>query len=108
MLKLKKGSDLSNFSTQALFAAIVVDQVYEKYGKNDVTITEVSGGKHGKSSVHYYGFAIDVRTWVLNDTEKVHITNELKDRLGEQFDIIMHDSHLHVEYDPRKALDRVL
>jgi len=61
MIRIKKGVKLAGLQPEMILAAVIADQVFTKYGVEYTVITEGTGGKHGFASLHYVGFAIDVR-----------------------------------------------
>jgi hypothetical protein len=80
------------------------------------TITSACDGKHSEHSLHYVGFAFDVR---VKDYPENHSSfqgvmimdtaesweERLKQELGEDYDVVLHgegnNRHIHIEYDPR-------
>jgi hypothetical protein len=66
------------------------------------TITSVTDSKHGRSSLHYTGQAIDYRTRHLSEAEKTSLLNLISGALHEEFDVILESDHLHVEFQPKR------
>lgn len=56
---------------------------------------------HSLGSLHPFGRALDFRTRYFTDETVIIITQELKSSLGSDFDVIIHKSHIHIEYDPK-------
>jgi multidrug efflux pump subunit AcrB len=85
----------------------IVDEVFRKYSNNkynEAVVTYGIEGEHGKNSLHYEGNAVDLRTWGLSMAEINQIVNELRRRLGEDYDVIYEskkEPHIHIEYDPK-------
>mgnify|MGYP001589919728 CR=1 FL=1 len=74
--------------------------------KADMLVTSGNDKIHMKKSKHYSDEALDFRTKHLAPAEKTALRNEVKRRLGKDFDAILEDEggdneHLHVEYDPK-------
>jgi aromatic ring-cleaving dioxygenase len=44
--------------------------------------------------------AIDCRTNYFAQGEAEKVAEKLRNRLGVCFDVILHDTHIHIEYDP--------
>lgn len=73
----------------------------------DHLITSARDGLHGVASYHYFGYAIDLRTWDHNGKQWVPevrkgIAKELREALAKYspyYDVIEHDTHMHIEYD---------
>lgn len=72
-------------------------------------ITSGDDGKHMATSKHYSGNAIDVALRVVGTETKPtqweakmkSLSTEIKRLLGNDFDIVYHKAHIHIEYDPK-------
>ena len=51
--------------------------------------------------MHYLGKAFDVRTRMMNEAQKQAAASKIRSRLGDAFDVIVHKTHIHVEFDPK-------
>lgn len=67
-------------------------------------LTEKDGGKHMVGSLHYKGFAIDFRSWVVPYDKRPALLAQLKRELGSDWDVIEEDDHFHAEYQPKKVM----
>lgn len=76
-------------------------RVYESMDAPCV-ITSACDGKHGRNSLHYKGLATDYRTWVICKKLRPELANRVRQALGPDFDVVLEDTHLHVEYDPKE------
>ena len=74
------------------------DTIWRQYGQV-LTVTSARDGVHSAGSLHYYGYAVDLRIWGLED-HILTIATRLREILGNDYDVIVHTTHLHVEYDP--------
>ena len=75
------------------------DIIWKQFGQ-ELVVTSARDGMHSAGSLHYYGYAVDLRIWYLEDRLNA-IRTRLLDILGKDYDIVIHESHLHVEYDPK-------
>lgn len=101
-MKLKPGVSLKDMKPQTLMGAFIVDGIYKDFGRPEgVTITSVNDGKHMKGSKHYDGLAFDCRTRYFELQMQHEVFNQIKHDLGSEFDVIFHETHIHVEYDPK-------
>jgi hypothetical protein len=98
---LKSGVDLRGLKPQMAVAYTIACEVYADHMSHCV-ITSASDGKHGANSLHYQGLALDLRTRDLPEDMTQTIYSELKDALGEQFDVVLEDDHLHIEFDVKE------
>ena len=100
-MRLKDNTvQIQGLRVEMLFAILVADQVYLKYGYEFV-ITSINDGVHSLTSLHYNGCAIDCRIYD-NPGEMEAIAEEIKERLGVDYDVILEHNHIHIEYQPRK------
>jgi len=80
-------------------------------GIPDLVITSARDGFHSPGSFHYYGYAVDLRTWDANSNQvSAQLRNKLADELRHVlsayspfYDVIVHKTHIHVEFDFIKA-----
>lgn len=105
MLAIKsgdKGAKVNGLRPEALLGVMIVHTLFMEHGV-DCVITEGTGGKHGEASLHYLGLAFDVRTWAFKGKKSMlnKVVKELKTRLGDQYDVVLHKTHLHIEYQPK-------
>ena len=102
MIQLKSGVSLLGLQPQMTLVMIVADQVFTA-GGYPCRITSGTEGKHGKSSKHFIGCALDIRTLRLGieiDEAKI-LAGEIKRCLGDEFDVVAESDHLHIEFDPK-------
>jgi hypothetical protein len=104
LIQLKQGVDLRGIQPEILLAAMIAEPVFASRSK-DLVITAALDGKHMVGSLHYTGRAIDVRTAAAGITgEQAHgIARDLQVALGAQFDVVVEDDHIHIEFDPKEA-----
>jgi len=68
-----------------------------------LTLTSGTDGVHMAGSRHYRGYALDLRKPLkyykpTDNVEKLAIA--LRVALGNEFDVVLEKTHIHVEYDP--------
>ena len=97
---LKPGCTLNGLQIEMRPVLITAEKIFKSYGFiNGVTITSATDGVHSAGSLHYYGYALDIRTRHLRDNQKMTLVTKLRERLGYPYDVVIHKTHLHVEYD---------
>ena len=100
-MRIKRGVDIAGIRPEMVIAMMIAKDIIERYNVEFV-ITSAKDGKHGRGSLHYVQLAIDVRRRDFNDNIVVkQITEEMKDHLGEQFDVVLESTHWHIEYNPK-------
>lgn len=95
---IKQGVDLRGLVPQMAIAYTIACKVYGQY---NCVITSGSDSKHGPNSLHYSGQALDLRTNNLPPQAVQSIVDRLKEALGEQFDTILEQDHIHLEWQPK-------
>ncbi len=93
-MKQKSGVNLAGLDIRIRPALIACKSVLKELNK-PFTITAGLDGEHSAGSLHYYGLAVDIRTRHLTSDEKSILYTKLTSTLDDNFDIILHDSHLH-------------
>lgn len=102
MLNIKPGVRLNGLQVPMAIGVQVVASVFDTFGE-DCWITATTDGEHKAGSLHYAGLAVDFRTRHLNPSLKEQIVQAVKQALGPEFDVVVHSTHLHVEYDVRSV-----
>ena len=96
-----KGAKVNGLRPEMVLAYIIACFVYAEYDA-DCTLTEGTGGKHGIGSLHYVGLAMDLRIWSFKTPEILaEVVDKLKSRLGDQYDVVLEGSHIHIEFQPK-------
>lgn len=99
----KDGVDPTGVKPEILVGLMVADGVYTDYNVATV-VTSITDGQHGRSSLHAFGFAVDLRTKHLPaDVDKGILASQIQRRLGSKYDVIFEPQpqHIHMEFDPR-------
>lgn len=99
-MKIKEGVRLEGVQTPMLFAALAADLIWSDHGK-DLVITSGTDGKHSANSLHNCGRALDFRTNYFTVEQRKTVHGELKTALGGEFDVVLEETHIHCEYDPK-------
>lgn len=101
-MRLKQGVKLAGIKPETIMAVLVVDNIYKDHGRPEgVTITSICDGKHMPNSKHYSGEAIDTRTRYFNRSKQKELTQDIKNQLGSEFDVVLERDHIHIEFDPK-------
>ncbi len=81
---------------------VIAESVRYELDYRDLTITDVNRPQGSTRSLHPFGKAFDVRTRDIPTTEaKEQFKKDLKAKLGPQFDVVLEDTHIHIEFDPK-------
>ena len=99
-MNLKPGVDARGIRPEILLAIVCACDVWRMSGY-EVTITSLLDGLHGTMSKHYSGKAVDLRTRDLPDGAAGVLCDRLRMSLGSQYDVVLEDDHIHVEFDPK-------
>ena len=103
-LMVKDGVRFASPEQAALIAVMVFEGCWRDL-KLDIVNEHphITGGveDHEHPSKHVYGGAFDFRTRMLDEAQKEQLRALMKIRLGDGFDVVLEETHLHVEYDPK-------
>lgn len=101
---LKDGTKFSDLDSAIVFAAIVANDLWQELGvTSGATLTSGTDGVHSTGSLHYEGRAIDIRIWNLPNggDDAQGAARMLRERLTDDYDVVVESTHIHVEFDPR-------
>lgn len=96
-MKTKIGVKLSDLKIEMRPVLVAADKIWKKHGK-ELVITCTGGGVHSPGSLHPYGYAVDKRIRYFTTEVKLNVARELREALGKDYDVIVHKTHIHVEY----------
>ena len=104
MIGLKQGVDVRGL--QPVMWNMIYD-IEPFYREQDLVLIITSGldGIHGTGSLHYVGLAIDIRTKTLSEPRDMY--ERIKSVLAPAFDVVWHDTHIHIEYQPKNQDERI-
>ena len=100
-ITLEKNVSLSDLKPQTLVAVMSAWAIFISLGANEFVLTSVNDGIHSRKSLHRFGYAVDIRIWVLTEAKRVMAAKKIADALGKHFDVVLEPDHLHIEYDPK-------
>ncbi|MFQ5535750.1 MAG: hypothetical protein ACE5EM_13175 [Sphingomonadales bacterium] len=105
MLKIKPGVRIAGVRAELALAAAVADSVFAAHGL-DCVITSAVEGRHGRGSFHFNGLAMDLRRRDANEANNTEaIDSDLKDALGQDFDVVLERNHWHIEFQPKTGVN---
>ena len=105
MIRIKDRADVRGLQDVMWDMVYDINPFYNELG-HDLTITEGTGGTHSRASLHYVGLAVDIRTRMLKD--KYGMFERIKSVLSSGFDVVFHDTHIHIEYQPKSQEERII
>ena len=106
-----KGTSIRGLRPEMVAAFPMIEAAYLEVVGVEATLTCGTDAKHGEGSLHYVGLATDWRRrsdgasyyWDTNTTTS--LVNAIKQRLGSEFDVAVEPTHIHIEYQPKGALN---
>ncbi len=107
-MKFKPGARVFGIQPVMIIAMMVVEQVYRELENLDNCVfTSCTDGEHKKGSDHYVGNAIDVRIWGFDKMgiDIQDVADKIASRLTEEYEVIVHSTHIHIGFDPQKGLN---
>jgi uncharacterized protein YcbK (DUF882 family) len=100
-MRLKQGVKINCIKPQMVIALNIIEKVWESLGI-ELVVTSVCDSVHSKNSLHYVGFAADIRIRDFKTKEKLNLAiKNIKRNIGKQFDVILESDHIHIEYQPK-------
>ena len=91
----------------------IVDQVFAQHGLDDCLVNSANDSRHSNASLHYLGAAIDFDTHDTVNGQRVSkfpsgveiddVVRDINARLPTGFDVVYHNTHLHIEWQPKRS-----
>jgi hypothetical protein len=100
-MKTKKNVILAGLKIEMRPVLKKAEKIWKDNGE-ELVITAGLDGLHSAGSLHYYGYALDFRTRYFDASVIPGVAALLKKELGVEYDVIIHKTHIHVEYDRAK------
>jgi len=101
-ITMSKAASLCGVKPEILAARPVVFSTAERLGCEWLVIHCIRDGQHANGSRHYFGLAEDYDPIGWNAAQILGLRDEIAANISEEYDIVAHSTHLHVEYDPKK------
>lgn len=95
---LKLGVDISRLNREIRRTLNHVDIIVTGWTSQEAIVTSTYEGNHSPGSLHYNNGAYDIRV-PGPDTDE--ILEEIKKKIGKDFDVEWEPDHIHIEYDPK-------
>ena len=95
-MRFKKGVRFRYMDPVLLSRIDLIDLIHEETVGHESFTTSANDGKHREGSAHGRGKALDLRTRDLTEDEKVELGDELRNRLGQPFFILVEQTHIHL------------
>lgn len=97
-MKAKSGVIIAGLKLEMRKVLVNADKVWKAHGQ-ELVITSGMDGVHSPGSLHPYGYALDLRTRYFDSAEHKSIAAELRAELGNKYNVVVHSTHIHTEYD---------
>jgi len=104
MLRIKRGVKIKGVQPELMLAAQIVDGIYASYNNAECVITAARDGTHMTKSFHYVGYALDFRTRHIPIGWREKLKDQIARALGDEFDVVLEKTHIHVEFDPTQPI----
>jgi len=93
---------LVGLSVPMAIAHTIVVESFRSCGY-DCTMTSATDRTHSRASLHYIGNGSDYSYFGVSPYNRLKIRDDVKVRLGREFDVVDEGDHLHVEWQPKEA-----
>lgn len=99
-MQIKEGATIAGIKIEVLEILKAADKIWKAHGQ-ELVITAGLDGTHSAGSLHYCGYAVDLRTNYFDAQTAAKVADELRKALPARYDIVLEKTHIHAEYDPR-------
>ena len=94
---IKAGVDISRLKPEIRKKQNEIARIVWSIEKEELVITSTYEGTHSEGSLHYADLAEDIR----RHKKGQEVRDELKNKFGMDYDVVLEDDHIHIEYDPK-------
>ena len=94
---IKAGVDISRLRPEIRKRQNEIARIVWSIEKEELVITSTYEGTHSEGSLHYADLAEDIR----RHKKGQEVRDELKNKLGMDYDVVLRPDHIHIEYDPK-------
>lgn len=101
---LKLGVSLAYLRPEIRKKLALIEMIHMTTLREEAIITSTNEGTHMPGSLHYANLAIDIRK---HKGEGPFISH-LIEKLGDNYDVVVKTDHIHIEYDPKREIPRVM
>lgn len=105
-MKIKEGVIIQGLDFAMRPVLVEASRIWREYGQ-ELVVTAALDGEHSAGSLHYYGLALDLRSRDFDEFDDEVVGQDLRVALGPDYDVIVHKSHIHVEYQAALACSPV-
>lgn len=96
-MEIKEGASLQGLKIIMRKVLVKAEEVWEKNDK-ELVVTSGTDSTHSAGSVHYYGYALDLRTRYFNKATTNKVLRSLRKDIGANYKASFHRNHIHVEW----------
>jgi hypothetical protein len=100
-IKTKSGVKINGLKPEMVMGLVIAEGYFSSAGVPDMVVTSAVDGVHGFGSLHYVGYAVDLRIWGIESGFLPKFVEGLSSDLGEEFDVVLESDHIHVEFQPK-------
>lgn len=93
---------LVGLTPQMVLALGVAGHVFRRHGYQ-ARLTSLAMGEHKRASLHYVGLAADLGFAAVPADVRGEIADEVAGRLGPEFDTVLSENCLHIEWQPKSG-----
>ena len=98
---IKLGVDISRLDHSIRSKLGVIEKILDPVTPGgEAVLTSTWEGKHSSGSLHYQHKAVDFRR-PSSVIDALAATGTIKRALGPDYDVVLEDTHIHVEFDPK-------
>ena len=94
-LRFARNVRMQGVRPELVLALVVIADLAHLVG-TVLVVSAICNGEHMRNSLHYVGAAVDFMTGL--DVGRAEWVEELRSRLGHEYDVIDEGTHIHVEY----------
>jgi len=100
-VKIKNGVTMTGLQLPMRLVLKEANWLWKEHGE-ELVVTAATDGEHSAGSLHYYGYAVDLRCRYFSTVTSQTITDKLQVKIGSGYTVLFETDHIHVQYNIHK------
>lgn len=99
-MRIKPGVSILGLKPEMLVVLMVAEPIIKRYTPEGLVITSGVEGKHSKkTSKHYVGYGLDLRSRDINAEFREEVAQKISEALGPEFYVAFEKDHFHISFN---------
>lgn len=99
-MRTKPGVSILGVKPEMIYALVAAEPIVKRYTDKGLVITSCVEGKHSKkTSKHYVGYGVDIRSRDIAEEFREEVAQKISEALGPEFYVAFEKDHFHISFN---------